>query len=60
VAPPTRQSSNPRFDTLMSHKGGIFFSVRRDVCGDFVNLKLVLQRSFLEVLIGVECTCVRS
>ena len=45
VVPPAHQSSNPRFDTGVSHLGGIFFSVRRrsrrqrGACGYFVNLK---------------------
>jgi hypothetical protein len=45
MAPPVHQSLYSRFDTLMSHKGVIFFSGRRcfrrqrDSCDDFINLK---------------------
>ena len=51
VVPPAHQSSNPRFDTGVSHLGGIFFSGRRrsrrqrGACGDFVNLKTQIGRA---------------
>lgn len=69
VAPLAHQSSNPGFDTLVSHKDRILFSGRRrsrqqrGACGDFINLKARHIRSLTQSLGGahrgrVGCVCV--
>ena len=64
VVPPAHQGSNPRFDTGVSHLGGIFFSGRRrsrrqrGARGDFVNVKIrPPDQSFGGAHRGRVCVC---
>jgi hypothetical protein len=68
VAPPSHESLNLGFNTLVSHKGIIFFSGRRrsgrqrDAYGDFVNLKTCRIRFLTQSLGGAHRgrVCVRA